>query len=202
VCMQSSLGRNPCRVHTPFDKAAIITARCEMLLSPGTVISMSIRGARFTRNSIDKKKPLVDTQYGMLNKGRRGANSARSISLEPPQGNPLRNKKDFVRVRILYFRSRRKSFHIDIFAGGIRTLYQVRFAGNGNSVWIIPLCHLRRRGWWRRWRCCGFHGRCTCRLNRAIRVEWLLRRRVLFRLGGPIAGGPMSGGWRLRLFTA
>jgi hypothetical protein len=78
----------------------------------------------------------------------------------------------------------------------------VRFAGNGDSVWIIPLCHLRRRGWWRRWRCCGFHGRCTCRLNRAIRVEWLLRRRVLFRLGGPIAGGPMSGGWRLRLFTA
>jgi hypothetical protein len=87
-----------------------------MLLSPGTVISRSIRGARFTRNSIDKKKPLVDTQYGMLNKGRRRANSARSISLEHPQGNPLRNKKDFVRVRILYFRSRRESFHIDIFA--------------------------------------------------------------------------------------
>jgi hypothetical protein len=41
---------------------------------------MSIRGARFTRNSIDKKKPLVDTQYGMLNKGRRGANLARSIA--------------------------------------------------------------------------------------------------------------------------
>jgi hypothetical protein len=40
----------------------MITARCEMLLSPGTVISMSIRDARFTRNSIDKKKPLLDTQ--------------------------------------------------------------------------------------------------------------------------------------------
>src|SRR2546422_49829 len=65
---QSSLGRNPCSVHTPFDKAAMTTARCEMLLSPGTVISMSIRGARFTRNSIDKKKPLVDTQYGMLDR--------------------------------------------------------------------------------------------------------------------------------------
>jgi hypothetical protein len=46
----------------------MITARCEILLSPGTVISMSIRGARFTRNSIDKKKPLVDTQYRVLDK--------------------------------------------------------------------------------------------------------------------------------------
>jgi len=56
VCMQSSLGRNPRSVHTPFDSAATITARCEMLLSPGTVISMSIRGARFTRNSMANKK--------------------------------------------------------------------------------------------------------------------------------------------------
>src|SRR5215475_9000079 len=116
VCIQSSLGRNPSRVHTPFDKAAIITARCEMLLSPGTVISMSIRGARFTRKSIDKKKPLVDTQYGTLNKSRRRANIARSISLEHPLGNPLGNKKDFVRVRILHFCSRREALHVDIFA--------------------------------------------------------------------------------------
>ena len=54
VCMQSSLGRKPRSVHTPFDKAAMITARCEMLLSPGTVISISIRDARLIRNSIDK----------------------------------------------------------------------------------------------------------------------------------------------------
>src|SRR5437016_14336930 len=54
VCMQSSLGRKPCRVHAPFDKAAMITARCEMLLSPGTAISMSIRGARLIRSSIDE----------------------------------------------------------------------------------------------------------------------------------------------------
>src|SRR5437588_6953587 len=54
VCMQSSLGRNPCNVHSPFDNAATMTARCEMLLSPGTVISVSIRGARLTRNSIDQ----------------------------------------------------------------------------------------------------------------------------------------------------
>src|SRR6266513_2070628 len=56
VCMQSSLGRNPHSVQIPFDNAAMNTARCEMLLSPGTVISISIRGARFTRNSIDEGK--------------------------------------------------------------------------------------------------------------------------------------------------
>ena len=61
VCMQSSLGRNPRSVHTPLDKAAIITARCEMLLSPGTVISRSIRGARLTRNSIaNERKAILD----------------------------------------------------------------------------------------------------------------------------------------------
>jgi hypothetical protein len=31
----------------------MIAARCEMLLSPGTLISVSIRGARLTRNSIE-----------------------------------------------------------------------------------------------------------------------------------------------------
>src|SRR5260370_30345395 len=54
VRMQSSLGRKPRRVHGLLDSAAIITARWEMLLSPGTVISVSIRGARLTRNSIDQ----------------------------------------------------------------------------------------------------------------------------------------------------
>ena len=78
----------------------------------------------------------------------------------------------------------------------------MRFAWNGDSVRIIPLCDLGRRGWGRRWRCCGLHGRCTCRLNRAIRIEWLLWRWVLFGLSGPIARGPMSGGRWLRLFTA
>src|SRR5438105_13140021 len=54
VRRQSSLGRNPRRTQVPFESAEIITARCEMLLSPGTVISVSIRGARLTRNSIDQ----------------------------------------------------------------------------------------------------------------------------------------------------
>jgi len=77
-------------VHTPFDKAAIITARCEMLLSPGTVISMSIRGARFTRNSIDKKKPLVDTQYVMFDKTRARANLAPNTGIQHRPRTPSR----------------------------------------------------------------------------------------------------------------
>src|SRR4029077_17756745 len=52
VCMQSSLGKKPWSAQTPLDRAAIMAARCEILLSPGTVISASIRGARFMRNSI------------------------------------------------------------------------------------------------------------------------------------------------------
>ena len=40
-----------------------------------------------------------------------------SIGMDDPQGNPLRNEKDFVRIRIFYFRSRRKSFYIDVLAG-------------------------------------------------------------------------------------
>src|SRR6266446_2702314 len=62
VRMQSSLGRKPRSVHGPFDSAAIITARWEMLLSPGTVISVSIRGARLTRSSINQfEKDSVET---------------------------------------------------------------------------------------------------------------------------------------------
>ena len=56
VCMQSSLGRKPRKLQTPLESAAMMAARCEILLSPGTVISASIRGARFTRSSISKSK--------------------------------------------------------------------------------------------------------------------------------------------------
>src|SRR2546428_13284680 len=53
VCMQSSLGRKPRKVQTPLDNAAMMAARCEMLLSPGTAISASTRGPRFIRNSME-----------------------------------------------------------------------------------------------------------------------------------------------------
>jgi hypothetical protein len=135
--------------------------------------------------------------------GRR-ANSPRntSIRLEDPQGNPLRNKKDFVRVRILYFRSRREPFHVDIFARRIRTLHQMWLARNGNSVRIIAFCNLRWRGRRRRWSCCGLHRRGACGLSRAIRIKWLLRWRVLLGLSGGITGDAMSRGRRWWLFAA
>src|SRR6185437_623425 len=98
VCIQSSLGRNPLRVHTPFDKAAMITARCEMLLSPGTAISRSIRDARFTRNSINKKKQLVDTQYEILDKTQAPRQFSTHHQPLTPSRQPLRNQKNFVCV--------------------------------------------------------------------------------------------------------
>jgi hypothetical protein len=86
-----------------------------MLLSPGTVISRSIRGARFTRNSIDKKKPLVDIQYGIFDKTQAPRQFSTHHQPRTSPRQPLRNQKDFVRVRILYFRSRWEAFHINIF---------------------------------------------------------------------------------------
>src|SRR5437016_5766721 len=59
--MQSSLGRKPCKVQTPLDKAAMLATRWEMLLSPGTVISVSIRDARFIRNSIEALINFADS---------------------------------------------------------------------------------------------------------------------------------------------
>src|SRR5579885_1463242 len=46
VQRQSSLGRNPLMTQVPLLRDASITARCEMLLSPGTSISAWIVGAR------------------------------------------------------------------------------------------------------------------------------------------------------------
>ena len=51
VFMQSTLREKPRRTHGPLASDAIMTARCEMLLSPETVISVSIRGAGFIRSS-------------------------------------------------------------------------------------------------------------------------------------------------------
>src|SRR5437764_8012595 len=98
VCMQSSLGRKPRKLQTPFESAAIIAARCEILLSPGTVISASTRGARFTRNSINQlEKSMPHSVSGIQHR---------------PQLS-LRNQKDFVCERILHFGARRKTADID-----------------------------------------------------------------------------------------
>src|SRR6267143_5718852 len=123
--MQSALGRNPRRLQTPFERAATIAARCEILLSPGTVISASIRGARFTRNSINQLKKAM----------------LRSVSgIQHWPQLPLRNKKDFVGERIFYFRARRKPTDIDKpLIGGVRAFHEARFTRDRRSVGIIAL---------------------------------------------------------------
>src|ERR1700736_2566262 len=140
--MQSSLGRKPRKLQTPFESAAIIAARCEILLSPGTVISASTRGARFTRNSINQLRKAM----------------LHSVSrIQHPSQLSLRNKKDFVRERIFNFRARRKAADIDEpLIGSIRTFHKARFTRNRRAVGIIAFCRFcgcgrcRRRGWgWR-----------------------------------------------------
>src|ERR1700692_1362844 len=128
VCMQSSLGRKPRKVQTPFESAATIAARCEILLSPGTVISASIRGARFTRNSINQLKKRCCI----------------SVSGNRPQL-PLRNKKDLVGERIFYFRARREPTDIDQpLIGGVRAFHEARFTRDRRSVGIIALGRVDR----------------------------------------------------------
>src|SRR6266576_5096828 len=149
VRMQSSLGRKPPRVHTPLDKAAMITARCEILLSPGTVISRSSRGARLIRNSIDEvlkffakrtRHPRAREEHhrteGAVVQPCSPETNLRFVrSISPGRALPkLRNEKDFVRIGILHFRSWRKAFHIDVFARRIRTFHEMGFARDGNSV--------------------------------------------------------------------
>ena len=119
-----------------------------------------------------------------------------------PPANSLRNQKNLIRVRILHFRSRREAFDIDIFARRVRALDKVRFARNGHSMRIISRLDLCRCCSWRRWSGRGLHGWRTCRLNGAIRIERLLRWRVLFGLSRAITRGPVSWRRRLRLFTA
>jgi hypothetical protein len=103
----------------------------------------------------------------------------------------LRHKENLVGVRILHFSAGRESFHIDIFAGRIRALHQMRFAGDRDSVRIISLCYLCRRRCGGRRRRCDHRRRCSHRLNWSVRVKRLLLRWVFLRLGRSISGRPM-----------
>ena len=115
----------------------------------------------------------------------------------------LRHKENLVGVRILHFSAGRESFHIDIFAGRIRAFHQMRFAGNGDSVGIISLCHLCRRGGRGRRRRCDHRRRCGHWLDRSIRVKWLLLRWVFLRLGRRVSRRPVVlRRWRRRLLSA
>src|SRR5690242_8524727 len=116
VRMQSSLGRKPRKVQTPFESAAMIAARCEILLSPGTVISASIRGARLTRNSIS------------------------------PVCFALRNEEDLVGERIFNFCSGRETSHIyQTLISGVWAFHKTGFSRYWRSVGVIPLGGLGRR---------------------------------------------------------
>ena len=115
----------------------------------------------------------------------------------------LRHKENLVGVRILHFSAGRESFHIDIFAGRIRALHQMRFAGNRDSVRIVSLCHLCRRRSRRRRRRCDYRRGCTHWLNRSIRVKRLLLRWVFLRLGRSVSGRPgVLRRWWWRLLSA
>src|SRR5438552_13387064 len=147
VRMQSSLGRKPRSVHGPFESAAIITARWEMLLSPGTVISVSIRGARLTRNSIDQFKKISQKRAAVpryISSAGISIGDKVLLSSLPPAGEKLWNEKDFSRVWILHLRARRESLHIDVLARRERTFDHVRFAGNRNSIRMVSLFRFGR----------------------------------------------------------
>src|SRR5256885_3537778 len=167
VCIQSSLGKKPRKLHAPFESAAMIAARCEILLSPGTVISASIRGALFTRSSI-------------INQRESDADSVSGIQHRPQL--PLRNEKDFVGERIFDFCARRKTAHIDqALVRRIRAFHKTGFSGNRRAVWIIGLRGLRRSRRSRRW-----GGPCRGRLDvfrRCVWIKRLLGRRI-FGAGG------------------
>ncbi len=107
-------------------------------------------------------------------------------------------EKNLIRVRILHFGSRRKPFHVDIFAGRVRALYQVRFARDGDSVRVISLGNFCRRSCGGRCCCCRLHWRRTSGLNWSVGIERLLLRRVLLRSGRIIRRSmPSWRRWRL-----
>ena len=63
----------------------------------------------------------------------------------------LRNKKDFIRERILYFRPRRKAAYVHKpLIGCVWALHEAGFTGHRGAVRIIGLCRFWRRG--RSWR--------------------------------------------------
>src|ERR1700680_1330453 len=214
VRMQSLLGRKPRNAQTPLDKAAMMAARWEMLLSPGTVISVSIRGARFTRSSIGSVPKLfaqpaqphgiqshLPMSIGYKMRLSSGSGNSWCDFAQPTcqRGAELGNEKDFARVRVLHLRTWSESLHVHLFTGRKGTLHHVWFARNGNSVWKVSFRHFRPRSCWRgRWG--HFLGRGIFR-RRGVRVERLLLRRILLAFRRVI-GGAVTGTWRRLLHVS
>jgi len=151
----------------------MMAARCEILLSPGTVISASTRGARLMRSSI---RAVFSTNPCA---GCACVRFSESNMAQPyPAGSPsrariLRHEKNLSRVRILDLRSRGEPFDVNIFAWGKGTLNQMRLARNRNAIWKISFRHLAAGG--RRWcrRSGSFLSRGIFRRGR-VRVKRLL----------------------------
>src|ERR1700731_2239977 len=102
---------------------------------------------------------------------------------------PLRNKKDFVRERILNFCARRKTTHIDkSLIGSVGAFHKPGFTRNRRAVGIIAFCSLTGRSGCRprRWRL----RRCLNVFRwRRVRVKRLLCWLILYTGFGGIAGG-------------
>src|SRR2546427_1007682 len=102
---------------------------------------------------------------------------------------PLRNKKDFISERVLNFRARRETAHIDkSLVGSIWAFHKTRLARNRRAVGIIALGWFCRRGLRRR-RC----RRLRARFGVFRRGVWIKRLpcRLIFCTG--FGGGPRGG---------
>jgi hypothetical protein len=163
-----------------------------MLLSPGTVISVSIRGARFIRNSIESVTNCARARGVTGRAAREDQHPVQAADVQPScmasaqshkRSSALRscrelgNEEDFfvVRVRILHFRAGRHTTHVDNFTGDIRAGDQTCFTGYWDSVRIISLGRFDWRSR-RSWRRQSFSG--GFRLDGTVWIEWLLLRRT------------------------
>ena len=178
-----------------------MAARCEILLSPGTVISASTRGARLMRSSI---RAVFSTNP--CDGGARVRFSESNMAQAYPAGSPsrariLRHEKNLSRVRVLDLRSRGEAFDVNIFAWGKGTLDQMRLARNGNAVWKISFRHLAARG--RRWcrRSGSFLSRGIFRRGR-VRVKRLLGRCWLATFGRIPCHGMSNSSWLLVIIVS
>ena len=166
-------------------------------MSPGTVISASIRGARFMRNSI--RLLLFDSaqvmtllpgpratvsigQSAALSSGPRASRPQRPVSrfeVHEQAEAASRDEEDFVRVRVFDFGSGRKPADIHVaLIRCVRTGDKTRLVRHGNSVRDVTFGLFRRHGGRRRGRPIHILVR---RRGRAVLIR--LRRRRVFALG-------------------
>jgi len=107
---------------------------------------------------------------------------------------PLRNKKDFIRERVLHLRARRETAHVDeSLIRSIWAFHKTRLAWDRRAVGIIAFGWFCRRGRCRR-RCWRLRT-CFGVFRRRVWIKRLLCRLVFCtRFGGILRGGmPRAG---------